>query len=78
MSVSVSAVVSVAAELWTTSPNVSALGVEEEPVNVQSSTLVMSGEEEMVVMCVSTSFLCVLCVAVRVSSLLVCGNMEDV
>lgn len=70
-----------AAELWTPSPKVSAaLGVEEEPVEVHSSTLVMSGEEEivLVVMYVLTKFLCVLCVAVCVSSLLICVNGEDV
>lgn len=67
VNVSVSAVVPVAAEFWTTSPNVSAvLGVEEEAVKVQSSLFVMSGEEE------------ILCVAVCVPSLLVCVNWEDV
>lgn len=62
--VSVSVVVPVGDESWTTSPNVrAALGVEEEPVKLKvwSSTFVTSGEEEMV-------FAKCLCVAVCVSS----------
>lgn len=49
---------------------------------IQSSALVMSGEEEaitFVVMYVLTTFLCVVvCVAVCTSSLLVCVNGDDV
>lgn len=73
-----SVLVPVSAELWTTSPNViGALGVEDESVKpeIQSSALVISGE--VVVMYALTTFLCVLCVAVCVSSLPVCVNGDD-